>query len=338
MGGRMTMKGVLRKLTGPTLVLTLGLMGASQAIAQDAPDINDDIDRATDAIDRLNQAGTIEPTFDLVPEFGVMGLKSAEGSKEAEKRWKFTTALPFTFATNATAASTDASSSFHGAPAVGLGYTLPLGGKATLAIGGAAALDAYTEVPSADTSTLSGSVILSVPITDSSGAESGWKLSGGYVPLAIYSGQYGGHVVTLHMFNAGISRAVPLSTRAIGANPKATDVELSFGANVMRREATVATSEQWRFTGTVALTAILDDRGRWSWSNSAAFFLADYTGGTASTRQDEQLKVKSIIAYKLSNGVSLTGGADFTRQWSNIAGKEYTAFDVGPTLALVTKF
>ena len=111
---------------------------------------------------------------------------------------------------------------------------------------------------------------------------------------------------------------------------------LSLDFNVMRREASLITSEVNRGQLTVGYLGIVAPKLKWS--IGARLRYLDYTGGTASNREDVQLRLAGGLSYEVSPALSLNANLVLARNWSTVLGKSYSNVDVGPGLFVTTKF
>ncbi|MCL6250302.1 hypothetical protein M3P36_04460 [Altererythrobacter sp. KTW20L] len=242
--------------------------------------------------------------------------------EEAPQRWKLTVGAPIAFNSNVANAETGALSDFHSAPSLALSYTRPMGGGVALEISALSTLDAYFDETAADQSSLGSSAKISL-----GDATKGWAPYASYSFTSLYSDQFGDHKVSTHSFTGGFGRTVGL---AVGT-------KLSVDANVTRREASLATVEQWRFTASTTLSQQIDATS--SFQVQAQAFWAGFTGGASDGRDDEQIILVGAYSRALvPDLVNLTIAAKFQRNWSNVAGKSYSVFDVGPRLNFVSKF
>lgn len=259
--------------------------------------------------------------LDLQPDLA-QAISGLDEAAPAPKHWKLSIGAPVAFNSNVANAETGALSDGHSSPSIGLSYSRALGGGISLEVAGSTSLDAYFDETASDQSSLGGSAKLS--IGDASQTLAPYT---SYAFTALYADQFGAHKVSAHTITGGVGRTLTLTA----------GTRLQLDANLSRREASLATVEQWRLTGSTTLTQTIDDTS--TFQLQAQAFWADFTGGTAAGRNDEQLIVVGAYTRALvANLVNLTIAAKFQRNWSSFAGKSYSVFDVGPKLTFVSQF
>ena len=144
-----------------------------------------------------------------------------------------------------------------------------------------------------------------------------------YAPRLQYAGTFTGYDRTIHDFTIGARREWTLSN----------GMKIELDAFAMRREATVATAEQFRGSATVTASGGLLPQFAWFLEpNIQGRF---YTGGTNDGRDDHSLSLTAGIkwspiraptaAVKLSTSVE--------RSDSNFADRDYFVWNVGLTAA-----
>lgn len=279
------------------------LVGAPfDAFAQTDPD-----DAANRADARLERRSERDPA-------DIRGFDAA-----APKPWSLSIGTPLRYASNPVNAETGAIGSAYFDPSITLGRSWDLGG-AKLSFETGADAQTFTSHSENDLSTLYGNLRLSF------GEGSPVKPYVDYTVLALYDGQFESHAVTLHQFTVGAKAQLPVG--------KADTLVVD--ANVMRREASVATVEQIRYGLTLKLKHVFDPASRLVLSARGRY--ADYTGGSASTRTDKNLLLGALYEHDLSASASVDLGVTFERNWSNKVGKSYSAFEVGPSITLTASF
>ena len=236
--------------------------------------------------------------------------------------------LPFTYNTNVGNFENGGKDDFHATPSVRLDYSRPTGAFVVYARA-AADGDIYIDYDDSNASTLSGRLGIR------------WEEPGlgplkpyfQYSPTIIYSGGFSDSAVTLHDLTVGVGGAIPLN-----------NITFAFDLQGTRREATLPGSEQDRvrlglnFSGSVTRTIA------WSIDQTAA--RRDYTGGANDGRCDTNLLTVAGISAALNPEAAASGAAaiflhlnvSYERNLSNRDGKDYSVWDIGPTLTLRTAF
>jgi hypothetical protein len=291
----------------------IAAMGAAMFTAT-AAHAQADPDKALDRADaRLNRP---EPAERAAARSLVTGA-----AKPAETHWTFSLLGPVTFNSNVANAETNPDSAFHFAPEATLAGSWKLDSDVTFFVMGDVNLDSYFTHRENDASTYS--------------ARAGFRFGDAttgispyihYTMLSLYSGQFGHHDVTVHHFVAGAKRSWTLGK----------DQALTLDANFLRREATVASVELDRGTFDLTFTQGLSATTTLTVEGTGQY--AHYTGGTSIGRDDQNLKLSAGISHELGDLFTLDVTAYFQRNWSNVIGKGYSTFDVGPTLSLTKKF
>ena len=273
--------------------------GAS--LAQSTPDR--DLDRAESRIERRTER---EPR-------AVRGLEQGPA-----KHWTLTLGTPFKFNSNVANANTGEQSALYIDPSVDLAGEWDLGG-AVLSVDGAADSQFFSAHSENDNSTQLWAGRLTVP----SGPISVYA---DYTGLSIYDGFFEDHAVTAHQFAGGMKGTAKLSSAT----------SLTIDGSLTRREASLETVEFYRgsLSGRLkhalseATSLIVLTRGRY----------ADFTGGTSSGRTDKNLLSSVTLAHTLPGGGYVDFGVSFERNWSNAAGKDYSTWDIGPSVSFETTF
>lgn len=284
-------------------LLTMCSLAASAAHAQSTDQL---IDRTESRLDRV---------IDREPR-AVLALDGA-----AAKAWGFSLDLPFTWNSNITNADTDRTRAFHANPSIALGREWDLGGNAAFSFEAGTDSDLYIERKENNSSTAYGNARLTI-----GKAKGGVAAYFDYTMLGIFDGLYETHAVTLHHASVGAMTVVPA-----GQNGSVT-----FDANLLRREASIKAVEQTRGSLSAKYKVQADEK-------TALVFglrgqLALYTGGVSEGRDDTSVRATAGISYDISDTASFGVAAKFDRNWSNAAGKDYSTWDVGPTLSLTAAF
>lgn len=286
--------------------LTTGLLTiAATAQAQTSPDVG--LNRAEARLERIER-----------PERPAM--RAAPGEPERFP-WEVSVSVPFTYNSNVANAETNKDQAFHADPTITIAKKWGIGSGVQFFIEGDVDSDAYTAHNENDSSTLMGQAGFRF-----GDATTGIAPYVHYTVMSLYTGQFDSHDVTIHHFTIGAKRSW-----AAGDHGR-----VALDANVLRREASVNTVELNR--GTATLTYSADINETTSWSLSARGQYSHYTGGTSKGRDDVLLRVLGGVSFALSEAFSLDLQANFQRNWSDRAGKDYSVWDVGPTVTLSTKF
>lgn len=287
------------------VALAATLMLSVPAAAQTTPDAT--LDRVESRLDRIERR---EPP------------PSRAGPRAEDVfPWELSFTLPFTWNSNVANASDNPDRAFHADPTLTLGKKWAIGGGTQLFVEGSVDSDAYTEHHENDSSTLSAQA--GIRFGDASKRLAPYIH---YTVLGLYAGQFEMHDVTVHHFTVGAKR----SWKAGEHGRVIADV------SALRREATLRAVEQTR--GTLSLTYVGDLDEKTSWSLGARGQYAHYTGGAASGRDDKTLRIAGGLTYLLKDNVALDLSASFQRNWSDRAGKDYSVWDIGPSLTLSTSF
>jgi hypothetical protein len=283
-------------------LLIMGRMTASIGHAQSTDQIVDRTESRLDhAIDREPRA-----------------IAALDGN--APPPWSLSFSLPVTYSTNIANSEHGTRSSVHANPSVAIGREW-LVGPATISVEAGADADIYETDDIFDSSTLYGSVRASFGKAEGSIAP-----YVDYTILGIFDGVFDNHAVTLHQLSAGAANVTRLSENA----------SLSFDANVMRREASVREVEQTRGSLAAKYKYRADEKTTWVLGLRGQY--ASYTGGFSSGRDDKNLRAFAAINYDLSDQASVVLQARLDRNWSDRAGKDYAAWDMGPALNFVFGF
>jgi hypothetical protein len=247
--------------------------------------------------------------------------------EEHEIKPTFTIAVPLTFNSNPEHATSHKDGDGHADPSLDLTIEIPFKGM-LLTLEGTADMDLNFDRPSNDSTTLEGVTNLD------------FKQFGSVVPYLnytvddLYSSQFGDHSGTTHTFSLGAnySRDFPK------ADPKETTpdpnkpapVTLALNLEVGRREASDDDAEQYRGRLKVGLSGAFSPKLGWSLKGGVTY--KDYTAGANDGRKDVAIQGTAALNFPLSDKLTLSVAAQIERNESDMAGKDYTAWDVGPTL------
>lgn len=181
--------------------------------------------------------------------------------------------------------------------------------------------DFYTEGSSYDASTLGGRV--GVRLTDDS--IGGFRPYAHYSPVMIFEGGFANRQVTLHNFTAGLGRSFDMG----GGTTLAVDLSGT------RREASRRASEQNRVTGLVSLSGAIGQSFGWALEQSVQ--QRWYTGGANDGRDDLNLISTLAFSYQPSPRGSLDFGVSFERNASDRLARDFSVWDVGPSVSFTWK-
>jgi hypothetical protein len=147
-----------------------------------------------------------------------------------------------------------------------------------------------------------------------------------YSPVLIFERGFKSHQVTLHSFTAGAAGKFTLGQTELGVDFQ--------GA---RREATLRNFELNRAGLTVSLSGdITPDKLSWSVDQSVNGKF--YTGGTNKGRHDTNFITNAGLSWSIGTSRTVDLGVSFEHNSSNRVGKNYSAWDIGPSLGLAWKF
>jgi hypothetical protein len=280
---------------------------ASAAYAQD----DTAADRADSRLARLDR----EPAEPKVR------AGNLEGVAQLPPPFTFTLTVPVTYNSNIDNSEHDRRHDIHADPSGELSYAQQTG---TLRLFGRVVADAdeYFEHEEAGASTLVGRV--GVKLVDAKlGAFSPYVH---YTPTLIFGRHFRDHQLTLHTFAVGIGGKVPLG-----------DIVLKPDFQIARREATTPLAERNQIGGSVALLGdIVPDKVAWSISQSVQ--ARHYTGDANKGRDDFNLITSAGLSIALNDLLSIELNASFEHNSSDRSGKDYSVFDIGPSLVLSVPF
>ena len=300
--------------TGMAILAQAALL--SPAAAQSIPNADAAIDRAEAQLDRMTG-----PSSGSSEQFFVSGDGSPSPQIKPEPRWTLSSEAAFTYSDNVNLAQTGQLGSAHLATSASLGREFKLSKSTTLVLSVRSDFDFLTDHSELDTSGWTANAKLTFGNPSEQLAPYVQAISNG-----IYSGQFESHIVTTHLYGVGAVRKFKLMDGGV----------LSLDFNVMRREASLITSEVNRGQLTVGYLGIVAPKLKWS--IGARLRYLDYTGGTASNREDVQLRLAGGLSYEVSPALSLNANLVLARNWSTVLGKSYSNVDVGPGLFVTTKF
>lgn len=243
-----------------------------------------------------------------------------EGTEKV-RPFKLKLSLPFAYNSNVENADANRLDAFHVTPSALLEWKRPEGVFRPFARIVADA-DEYSDHSDNGSSTLSGRIGFRI-VDESLG---GFTPYAHYTPLAIFGRGFDDHQLTLHTFAAGATGEFDLSGTTLS-----TDIA------VARREASAAVAERYQFGGSIGLSRdIVPDEV--SWSIEQAVQKRWFTGGANDGRGDLNFTTTIGLSWILSKKATLDVGATFERNESSRAGKDYSTFDIGPSLAFLFIF
>ncbi|MET0274603.1 MAG: hypothetical protein ABW360_16575 [Phenylobacterium sp.] len=238
----------------------------------------------------------------------------------------FTFVAPLAYSSNPEQAASDADGDGHVDPSIDVTVEIPLSGF-LLTLEGTADMDFNFDRPANDSTTLEGIANLD------------FKQFGAIVPYLnytvddIYDRQFGDHVVTAHSFATGFnySRDFPkVDPNPPAGTPPVTPVTLAFNPELARVETSSQNGDMYRAAARLVFSGAFSQTLGWSLSGSATY--KTYTGGTNDGRDDVSLVAGAALSSKLGNGLKLSLAARVQRNESDVDGKSYTVWSVGPTL------
>ena len=245
---------------------------------------------------------------------------AGEGAVKVPPPFTFSFALPLTYNTNIDLADSGGRSDFHVNPQAVLDYRQQTG-KVRIFAKVAADMDEYFKHEDAGASTLVGRIGLKlVPATSS------FSPYIHYTPALVFGRRFRDHQLTLHTFVLGYGGKVELGS-----------VVLKPDFQLVRREATNVEAERNQVNGSVTLAGdIVPDRVSWSLGQSIQF--RHYTGGNNEGRDDLYLATSAGISVALNSKVAVEFNLNFEHNSSDRSGKDYSAFDIGPSIGLSIPF
>ncbi|MEA3010199.1 MAG: hypothetical protein QOJ91_1891 [Sphingomonadales bacterium] len=305
---------------------------SAQAPAQNI----DSIDSQVDFIRFTAPEGTRAPRRSAIPvdtgleAVGVGAIVSNQG-QEKPKEFTLSIGAPFTYTTNALKTDTGRVDDVHINPTAGLSWEKPLN-KVTLSASLQMSYDEYVDLAANDQSVFLGNFSA---LLGTLGKTPTPYVS--YAPSVAYLDFYDHHVVTLHDFTAGARSFFKLREDAKGNPLTSLVVDVAYS----RREASLAASEQHRATVTLKFSGVVSPE--LSWILKPQFQGRFYSAGTNDGRNDYNFKLLAGIEWKLIKSgqpspYKVAFNIVFERNDSNFAGKDYTAWDIGPSVGYSYKF
>ena len=300
------------RLTVAALIAVIPVAAAGQDLPADTA-----ADRADARFSRLEQQD-----WEFGPALGF------DATAKVKPPFSLRLSVPFTYNSNVGNLDNGKKRDFHATPSARLDYSRPTGDFVFFARA-AADGDIYIDYDDSNASTFAGRLGVR------------WEKPGfgplkpyfHYSPTIIYSGVFSNRLVTLHNFTVGVGGKIPINK-----------VTFAFDLQGTRREATLPGSEQDRvrlgftFSGSVTKTI--------AWSIDHGLSRRQYTGGANAGRRDTNLLTVAGLSAALNPKAAARGGAaifvdanvSFERNFSNRDGKDYSVWDIGPTLTLKTAF
>lgn len=242
----------------------------------------------------------------------------------AKPEWdvEFGIEAPLTFNTNPENVSSKKDGDGHVDPSFQLAVTRKTPrGLLTVTVQGD--MDLNFDRPANDSTTVAGSINYDFNLSWLGGA----KPYVSYQAADAYVGQFDEHDVTLHDFSAGANYATPDPE----VEPEIAPLKFSASGGYTRREASDPDANQHRFGVEVGWSKGISKKLGWSLSQAALY--KNYTAGKSDGRDDLTFTTTAALDVKLTANVNLSFTAQFERNESSKAGKDYTAWDIGPTLS-----
>lgn len=254
-------------------------------------------------------------------------IKGVEGqeNKVATEDWKLEAAIPLAFSSNPAKLHTDERDAGHLTPNVAVTWGKPVGGYSVSATAGLI-YDRYTSHSVDGTSIAFGNfqIVHGDPTVAFTPTIS-------YAPTAVFDEFLGNHKAVTHDIYAGLVRKliVPVPHSNMPFN-----VTLNIGYT--RREASVALLEQHRPALVVQIDRKVSERLSWRIKQVVRGEFS--TNGGTKGRADLYLQTGVALSYLFAQTASLSAGFTFDRNESNKFAKDYSTWDVGPTLGITLPF
>lgn len=256
-------------------------------------------------------------------------LRRDQQDEEEEKRYALaggtrdftvTVTLPFSYNSNIEGAPSGERDAFHANPSIELEWERNLGGAIVFALAGADQ-DLYSRFTANNGASLWGAFGI---LGDE--AELGFEPYVEYAPVSIHESGFGSHLVTLHDLKFGLNK-----TFALGGS-----LGLTANAEFRRREATSANSEQNRVGGSIELSGdIAADLG---WSVEQYVQGRFFTGGTNTGRNDFYLASRAALSWFPTSAIDVDFTVFFEHNDSNRPDREFSTWDIGPSVAFAFHF
>lgn len=310
-------------------VATPGAVWA-QAADRAAERADSRFDRLQELVAAARSRAAGEDTRALSPRLAQMVRLQALAAPAEEgpaPSWSVTFAAPVAFNSNPEHADGNTRGAVHADPSLELDFSDTLKSGA-LDASLAADADEYSARGSNDSSTVALSV--GYGVVD--------KRLGGWIPYASYLGLeicgrgFGHCDLTLHTLSVGVKRAFDLTPNLA----KGAKTTLAVKGWVARRASNNASTEQNRAGLTLSLGGHFN--GTASWTVKEALAYAHYTGGTNDGRDDVNSKTTLSVDLDVATATTLSFAVQLERNSSDVTGKDYHAWDVGPSLSLIHTF
>lgn len=242
----------------------------------------------------------------------------SDAEAKAAPEWSASFTLPVTYNSNPEHAGSHADGDGHADPTLRVRFANPVK-DGLITLSGSVDSDFNFDRPANDSGTLA------------LGAKYELKTRrlGGLVPYAkygfldIYDGTFESHAVSLHNFSAG-------ATYESVSGKAGKEVTFDATFDLTRREASSRAAEQNRATADLEWSGAFRNGVGWDVDGTVQY--RDYTGGANKSRTDVNLSATVSLTWKLKDNLSLAMTAQLERNESDAAGKDYTAWDVGPSL------
>jgi hypothetical protein len=248
------------------------------------------------------------------------------------KRFTFSIGAPFTYTTNALKADTGLQDDVHFSPLARLAWEKPFG---DITVGASLTLnyDEYVRLADADQSLILGNI--QAVLGDQSERLAPYVA---YAPSFAFLNLYDDHAVTLHDFTVGLRRKKVLDKTAAGEARTLISIDLSY----TRREASLAASEQHRPTLVLGLIGVITPTLSWVLKPQLQGRFS--TGGVNEGREDLNLKLLGGIEWQPRDSTGKVSAGKvavnivFERNESNRPGRDYSLWDIGPSISTTWKF
>ncbi len=309
----------MRTIVQMGLVVLVQAAVTVPALAQTGPDPDVAIDRAEARVDRGVDADIASAT-PLATVFSSTGEPIAT-TTDKPQLWTLKAETAFAYSDNVNLAETGKLDAAHSTTYVSLTRVVPLSARTSLALTARSDIDVLTDHTELGTSWWTANAKLSFG-----------KPTDALTPyiqatsVGLYQDVFGKHIVSTHLYGVGAERKL-----VFGENHY-----LLVDFNLMRREASIVTTELNR--AHLQLTYVAPAANELTWSLVGRLRYSDYTGGTAASREDVQLRLALGLTWKIGPALDLNTNLVIVKNWSNLPGKSHANIDVGPSLTFVTKF
>lgn len=296
-----------------------------------------DLGATIQRFDSLQSRGLISSEFEpSVAEVGsgtnkfklqTVRTKSIEGQENEVPTddWKLEVAIPLAFSSNPAKLHTDERDAGHLTPNIAVTWGKSVGGYSVSAAAGSI-YDRYTSRSVDGTSIAFGNLQI---VHGNPSVAFAPTIS--YAPTAVFDEFLGNHKAVTHDLYAGLVRKLVIPVRH---SNMPFNVTLNIGYT--RREASVAFLEQHRPAVVVQIDRKVGERLSWRIRQIVRGEFS--TNGGTKGRADLYLQTGVALSYLIARTASVSAGFTFDRNESNKFSKDYSTWDVGPTLGISLPF